>query len=75
MFLFPVTESEVEKVAKDLKNKLSAGIDYIPDYAVKRCIQVIEKPLTNIYNASLESGIFPNQLKAAQVIPLYKKRG
>ena len=27
MFLFPVTESEVEKVAKGLKNKLSAGID------------------------------------------------
>jgi hypothetical protein len=27
MFLFPVTESEVENVAKDLKNKLLAGID------------------------------------------------
>jgi hypothetical protein len=27
MFLFPVTESEVEKVAKGLKNKLSSGID------------------------------------------------
>ena len=32
MFLFPVTESEVEKVAKDLKYKLLAGIDDIPDY-------------------------------------------
>jgi hypothetical protein len=27
MFLFSVMESEVEKVAKGLKNKLSAGID------------------------------------------------
>jgi hypothetical protein len=27
MFLFPVTEKEAEKVAKGLKNKLSAGID------------------------------------------------
>ena len=27
MFLFPVTENEVEKVAKGSKNKLSAGID------------------------------------------------
>jgi hypothetical protein len=34
--LFPVTESEVEKVAKGLKNKLSAGIDEIPDYVVKQ---------------------------------------
>ena len=73
MFLFPVTESEVEKVATDLKNKLSAGIDDIPDYVVKRCIQVLKKPLANIYNASLESGIFPDQLKVAKVIPLYNK--
>jgi hypothetical protein len=56
----------VEKVAKDLKNKLSAGIDDIPDYVAKRCIWVLKKPL-NIYNASLKSGIFPDQLKVAKV--------
>jgi hypothetical protein len=74
MFLFPVTKSEVEKVSKDFKNKLSAGIDDIPDYVVKRCIQVLKKPLANIYNVSLESGIFPDQLKVAKVIPIYKRR-
>jgi hypothetical protein len=73
MFLFPVTESEVEKVAKGLKNKLSAGIDEIPDYVVKQCIKLLKKPLANIYNASLESGIFPDQLKIAKVVPVYKK--
>jgi hypothetical protein len=73
MFLFPLTESEVEKVAKGLKNKLSAGIDEIPDYVVKQCIKLLKKPLANIYNASLESGIFPVQLKIAKVVPLYKK--
>jgi hypothetical protein len=73
MFLFPVTESEVGKVAKGLKNKLSAGIDEIPDYVVKQCIQLLKKPLANIYNASLESGIFPDQLKIAEVVPVYKK--
>ena len=31
MFLFPVIESEVEKVAKGLNNKLLAGTDEIPD--------------------------------------------
>jgi hypothetical protein len=73
MFLFPVTEREVEKVAKHLKNKLSAGIDEIPDYVVKQCIKQLKKPLANIYNASLESGIFPDQLKIAKMIPVYKK--
>jgi hypothetical protein len=73
MFLFPVTECEVEKLAKGLKNKLSAGIDEIPDYVVKQCIKLLKKPLANIYNASVESGIFPDQLKIAKVVPLYKK--
>jgi hypothetical protein len=73
MSLFPVTEREVEKVAKGLKNKLSAGIDEIPDYVVKQCIKQLKKLLANIYNASLESGIFPDQQKVAKVIPVYKK--
>jgi hypothetical protein len=69
MFLFPVTESEVQKVEKGLKNKLSAGIHEIPDYVVKQCITLLKKPLANI----LESGIFPDQLNIAKVVPLYKK--
>jgi hypothetical protein len=44
MFLFPVTESEVEKVARSLKNKLTAGIDEIPDYVVKQCIDLLKIP-------------------------------
>jgi hypothetical protein len=56
-----------------LSSSYSAGIDDIPDYVIKRSIQVLKKPLTNIYNASLESRIFPDQLKVAKVIPLLKK--
>jgi hypothetical protein len=72
MFLFPVRESEVEKVAS-VKNKLSAGIDEIPDYVVKQCIKLLKIPLTNIYNASLESGIFPDKLKVANIVQVHKK--
>jgi hypothetical protein len=53
--------------------KLSAGINEIPDYVVKQCIKLLKKPLANIYNASLESGTFPDQLKIAKVVPVYKK--
>jgi hypothetical protein len=34
-FLFPITESEVVKVARCSKNKLTAGIDEIPDHVVR----------------------------------------
>jgi len=74
MFSFPVTESEVKKVEKGLTNKLSAGIDEMPDYVVKQCITLLKKSLANIYNASLETGTFPDQLKIAKVVPFYKKR-
>jgi len=73
IFLLPVTESEVEKVAGSLKNKLTAGTDGILEYVVKQCIQQLKIPLTDIYNASLESGIFPDKLKIAKVIPVHKK--
>ena len=53
MFLFAVTENGLGKVVKDLKIS-SAGIDEIPDCIVKQCIQLPKKPLSNIYNASLE---------------------
>jgi len=38
IFLLPITEIEVEKVASSLKNKLTAGTDEIPEYVVKQCI-------------------------------------
>jgi len=61
------------KVARCFKNKLTAGIDEIPDHVVKQCIELLKVPLTNIYNTSLESGIFPDKLKIAKVIPVHKK--
>jgi hypothetical protein len=35
--------------------------------------KIYKKTLVHIYNASLSTGIFPNKLKTANVIPFYKK--
>jgi hypothetical protein len=53
--------------------KYSAGTDGIPDFVVKKCIEVIKMPLAHICNASLEAGIFPDRFKIAKVKPLHKK--
>ena len=58
---------------RSLKNKLTAGTDEIPEYVVKQCIEQLKVPLANIYNASLESGNFPDKLKIAKVTPIHKK--
>ena len=73
MFLCPVTENELKKVEGSLKNKLTAGLDDVPEYVIKQCIDQLTIPLTDIYNASLKSGIFPDKLKIAKVIPVHKK--
>jgi hypothetical protein len=73
IFFTPITDNEVIKAAKSLKNKYATGNDDIPDYTVKLCIDYLKKPLTDIYNVSLVSGIFPHQLKIAKVIPVHKK--
>jgi len=72
IFIFPVTE-EVVSLAKNLKNKLTAGYDDVPESLVKQCIQLIKGPLTHIYKVSLRSGVFQDEWKAAKVKPLYKK--
>ena len=58
---------------QNLKNKFTTGYDDIPDAIVKQCIDYFKKPLTDIFNISLETGTFPEQLKIAKVIPIHKK--
>jgi potassium voltage-gated channel Eag-related subfamily H protein 8 len=73
MFIYPVTETEMVEMVKNFKGTYSAGIDGMPDFVVKKCIEVVKKPLARIYNASLETGIFPERFKIAKVTPLCKK--
>ena len=69
----PVSENEILKIIKSLKNKKSYGIDGISSVLLKSISNEIVKPLTLIINQSLETGIFPNAFKTSKVIPIYKK--
>ncbi len=72
IFLYAVTEDELIKIIKIL-NKKSAGEDNIPPNIVKACQNHLLKPLLILINRSLNEGIFPDNLKIAKVIPIYKK--
>ena len=41
-------------------------------YVVSKVIWPIVKPLAHIFNLSFTSGIFPEDMKIAKVIPLFK---
>lgn len=71
MYLAPTNETEVIKVINTLCSK-TPGYDDIPPNVLKHSSSLISTPLTHIINLSLRTGNFPNKLKYAKVLPLFK---
>ena len=71
MFIPYISEYEITETVKSLKNS-SAGWDFIPASIAKQCLKHYIKPLTYLINSSFESGTFPEELKLAKVIPIFK---
>ena len=70
----PLSTDQVLKIINNAKTK-SSGLDPIPTSLLKQCLDVLIQPITNIVNASLVEGIFPERWKSALVTPLIKKPG
>lgn len=68
----PTTSKEINQIISSLKNKSSAGYDEIPTFLIKKVGNSLSAPLSRIINLSLSKGVFPDKLKIAKVIPLYK---
>ena len=73
-FFKPTDEDGIQKIINKLGSRKSAGHVNIRADLIKCVASEIAKPLSIIFNASLSSGIFPNELKVAKVVPIYKKR-
>ena len=70
MFITPVSEDEIIATGKSCKPKHSKDCDDMS--VVSKVIWPIVKPLAHILNLSFTSGIFPEDIKIAKVIPLFK---
>ena len=71
IFIPYINEKDITQVVNSLKNS-SAGWDFIPASIAKQSIQSYIKPLTGLINSSFQNGIFPDELKIAKVIPIFK---
>ena len=71
-FLFPITQLEIIKTIKSLKNT-KASLDEIPPKIIKSIANEIAMPLSQILNACMEQGVFPDYFKIARIIPIHKK--
>ena len=74
MVLFPTSHREVDKLIANLPLKTSSGYDDISNVLLKFLQTSLSYPLTIIMNQSLETGVFPDRMKLAEVIPLYKNK-
>ena len=72
MFLAGVVESEVISIVTNCKNKTSNDCFGIDMSTLKRILSSVSKPCTYICNKSFSEGTFPEQMKTAKVIPLFK---
>jgi hypothetical protein len=68
-----VSEMTVSKIIDSLKSKSSQGIDKLSSILLKKIKSPLIKPISVLINQSLESGIFPDRLKIAKILPIYKK--
>ena len=71
VYLSPTNKQEVLPVIKGLKNKKSSGWDGISNKLLKDLAYVLAYPLSIVFNKSIDTGIFPEIFKIADVIPLH----
>ena len=70
----PADVDDVRKAIDLLKPKTSTGLDKISNKLLKYVKWEISPILTKIFNQSIHQGVFPDILKQAKVIPLYKQK-
>ena len=71
MVMQQIEDFEAVNVINSLNNS-SPGWDGIPSRLAKRVLNSYIKPLTLLINKYFRDGIFPDELKLAKVIPIYK---
>ena len=64
-----VSETNVMQIINNLPNKTSCGFDGISTIVMKSIKHVIPTYINQIIN----TGVFPNKLKIAQITPIFKK--
>lgn len=75
IFLRNVDENEIINIINKLKNSNSTGIDEITTKIIKECSDSLIGILPHYINNAFSNGTFPDCLKIAKVIPIYKKMG
>ena len=72
LFLSPCDCDEIIDICSSFKSCTSCGYDDIKPDIVKAVIDLIKVPLVHVFNLSISSGVVPDQLKIARIVPIHK---
>ena len=67
-----ISAFEVKQIIDKMDSNKATGIDEIGPKLLKHCGDYITPAIANIINNSIKNGIFPDALKNARVIPIFK---
>ena len=73
LFLQKTTITEISNILRDNKNKCSVDASNLNNYCLRLLASLISPFLCKVFNSCLNFGLFPDCLKFAKVIPIYKE--
>ena len=73
IYLYKIIESELASFIKKLDSKKSSGHDGFTAKFLKISSLIVNEPLSYIFNLSINTGSYPDELKIAKCIPIFKK--
>ena len=68
----PVVSVEIRDEINTLSNSKAYGLYSCPAKLLKLGFPLLEEPLSVLLNKSIETGTYPDKLKIAKIIPIYK---
>jgi hypothetical protein len=71
-YLYPTDNNEIISITNSMEKKTTCGDDEISLLVIKIVIESIAPILATLINQTMAQGYFPNSLKVAKVIPIYK---
>ena len=67
-----IKPTDVYNMLSELKNGKAAGMHLIPNKILKSVKEIIANSLSDVFNASILTKIFPGDFKIARVTPIFK---
>ena len=67
----PIKIPQVIRIIKKLSNNKATGIHGVPNNTLKETANIIGPSLTDIFNFSVSTKVFPDDLKIGKVAPVY----